>query len=87
MSPGMKKRIRAGAYTFPDKEWSKVSTEGKNKNNCLSEIKCLASFALLFFRVPAKKLIHDMFETSTDKRITIDDIMSNKWICVSKHLR
>lgn len=31
ISPGMKKRIRAGSYTFPEKEWSKVSIEGKIK--------------------------------------------------------
>ncbi len=28
ISPGMKKRIRAGEYTFPEKEWSKISPEG-----------------------------------------------------------
>lgn len=29
ISPGMKKRIRAGEYTFPESEWSKVSNEAK----------------------------------------------------------
>ena len=29
ISPGMQRKIKAGAYTFPDKEWSKVSVEGK----------------------------------------------------------
>ena len=28
MSPGMKKRIRQGDYTFPDPEWSNVSESG-----------------------------------------------------------
>ena len=28
MSPGMKKRIRQGDYTFPDPEWSNVSSSG-----------------------------------------------------------
>lgn len=30
ISPGMQRKIKAGAYTFPDKEWSKVSVEAKN---------------------------------------------------------
>jgi serine/threonine protein kinase len=30
ISPGMKKRIRAGQYDFPAAEWSAVSTEAKN---------------------------------------------------------
>jgi len=30
ISPGMKKRIRAGQYDFPAAEWSVVSTEAKN---------------------------------------------------------
>ena len=29
MSPGMKKRIRQGDYTFPDPEWSNVSESGE----------------------------------------------------------
>ena len=28
ISPGMKKRIRQGSYTFPDPEWTHVSKEG-----------------------------------------------------------
>ena len=28
ISPGMKKRIRQGQYSFPDPEWSNVSTQG-----------------------------------------------------------
>lgn len=28
ISPGMKKRIRSGQYTFPDPEWTAVSQEG-----------------------------------------------------------
>ena len=28
ISPGMKKRIRQGQYTFPDPEWTNVSSEG-----------------------------------------------------------
>lgn len=30
ISPGMKKRIRAGQYDFPKSEWSAVSSEAKN---------------------------------------------------------
>ncbi|CAK8685465.1 unnamed protein product [Clavelina lepadiformis] len=30
ISPGMKKRIRNGQYSFPDPEWSAVSAEGKS---------------------------------------------------------
>ena len=29
ISPGMKKRIRAGQYDFPDPEWKHVSRDGK----------------------------------------------------------
>ena len=29
ISPGMKKRIRQGQYTFPDAEWANVSSEGE----------------------------------------------------------
>lgn len=29
ISPGMKKRIRAGMYDFPDSEWKHVSKDGK----------------------------------------------------------
>ena len=28
ISPGMKKKIRAGDYKFPDKEWANISIEG-----------------------------------------------------------
>jgi serine/threonine protein kinase len=28
ISPGMKKRIRAGEYTFPENEWSQISSDG-----------------------------------------------------------
>ena len=31
ISPGMKKRIRAGEYTFPDNEWSEISNDGMKK--------------------------------------------------------
>lgn len=30
ISPGMKRRIKAGEYTFPDAEWSRVSKEAKD---------------------------------------------------------
>ena len=30
ISPGMKKRIRQGQYTFPAPEWTNVSKEGKD---------------------------------------------------------
>ena len=30
ISPGMKKKIRAGEYTFPDAEWKNVSQEAKD---------------------------------------------------------
>lgn len=29
ISPGMKKRIRAGQYDFPDTEWRHVSKDGE----------------------------------------------------------
>ena len=27
-TPGMKKRIRHGEYTFPDREWASISSDG-----------------------------------------------------------
>jgi mitogen-activated protein kinase-activated protein kinase 2 len=30
ISPGMKKRIKAGEYTFPEAEWGRVSPDAKN---------------------------------------------------------
>ena len=30
ISPGMKRRIKAGEYAFPDAEWSRVSQEAKD---------------------------------------------------------
>jgi len=29
LSPGMKRRIKAGEYAFPDAEWSRVSSDAK----------------------------------------------------------
>ena len=33
ISPGMKKRIREGQYTFPDSEWKDVSHQGEDSYN------------------------------------------------------
>ena len=41
ISPGMKKRIRNGQYSFPNPEWSDVSDEGKNSP--VAEISCYES--------------------------------------------
>lgn len=30
ISPGMKRRIKAGEFAFPENEWSRVSDEAKN---------------------------------------------------------
>ena len=36
ISPGMKKRIRQGQYTFPDPEWTNVTKNGiLNINNII----------------------------------------------------
>nr|CAI5847932.1 unnamed protein product [Callosobruchus analis] len=55
ISPGMKKRIRMGQYTFPDPEWMNVSQN-------------------------AKDLISGMLNIDPTKRLTIDEVMSNRWI-------
>jgi serine/threonine protein kinase len=57
ISPGMKKKIRAGDYKFPEREWSKISINAKN-------------------------LIEKMIIPAPEKRLTINEIMENKWICV-----
>lgn len=57
ISPGMKKRIRTGQYTFPDPEWS-----------CVSQC--------------AKDLIKEMLNVEPAKRLTITQVMNNKWIAV-----
>lgn len=58
ISPGMKKRIRTGQYTFPNPEWANVSQD-------------------------AKDLIKGMLRTDPEERLTIFDVMKNKWIVVS----
>ena len=40
ISPGMKKRIRAGEYSFPDNEWSQISSEGIHRKKAY-KIACL----------------------------------------------
>lgn len=55
ISPGMKKRIRLGQYTFPEPEWAKVTDD-------------------------AKDLIKGMLQIATGSRLTIDEVMANKWI-------
>ncbi|KAK7073949.1 MAP kinase-activated protein kinase 3 [Halocaridina rubra] len=55
ISPGMKKRIRTGQYTFPNPEWANVSHD-------------------------AKELIKGMLRTDPEERLTIFDVMKNKWI-------
>lgn len=55
ISPGMKKRIRAGQYEFPNPEWSNVSAD-------------------------AKDLIKGMLKTDPTRRLTIDEVIKNKWI-------
>ncbi|XP_068215426.1 MAP kinase-activated protein kinase 2-like isoform X1 [Palaemon carinicauda] len=55
ISPGMKKRIRTGQYTFPNPEWANVSQD-------------------------AKELIKGMLRTDPEERLTIFDVMKNKWI-------
>ena len=42
ISPGMKKRIRAGEYTFPENEWSQISSDGK-----YNEFKYKSKFKIL----------------------------------------
>lgn len=55
ISPGMKKRIRMGQFTFPNPEWQNVSQEAKN-------------------------LISGMLNIEPEKRLTIDQVISNRWI-------
>jgi mitogen-activated protein kinase-activated protein kinase 2 len=61
ISPGMKSRIRAGQYEFPNPEWQNVSTA-------------------------AKELIKAMLNVEPEKRITIDQVMRNSWIAVSRNI-
>ncbi|XP_013782541.1 MAP kinase-activated protein kinase 2-like [Limulus polyphemus] len=55
ISPGMKKRIRAGQYDFPYPEWKCVTQD-------------------------AKDLIHGLLMTDPAQRLTIEEVLSNKWI-------
>lgn len=59
ISPGMKKRIRTGQYTFPLPEWQNVSQA-------------------------AKDLINGMLNIDPAKRLTIDEVINNSWIAVSR---
>lgn len=38
ISPGMKKRIRNGEYTFPDAEWKNVTQEAKDLINEMLDV-------------------------------------------------
>lgn len=55
ISPGMKKRIRAGQYDFPNPEWKNVSGD-------------------------AKDLIRGLLRTDPTSRLTIEEVLSHKWI-------
>lgn len=55
ISPGMKKRIKGGEYSFPNPEWSAVSESAKN-------------------------LVKRLLTTDPEKRITINEFMSNAWV-------
>ncbi|XP_015918836.1 MAP kinase-activated protein kinase 2 [Parasteatoda tepidariorum] len=55
ISPGMKRRIRAGQYDFPNPEWENVSND-------------------------AKELIRGLLRTDPAKRLSIEEVMNNKWI-------
>uniref|UniRef100_A0A131XEN3 non-specific serine/threonine protein kinase n=1 Tax=Hyalomma excavatum TaxID=257692 RepID=A0A131XEN3_9ACAR len=55
ISPGMKKRIRAGQYDFPNPEWKNVSQD-------------------------AKDLIKGLLRTDPTQRLTIEEVLANKWI-------
>ncbi|XP_067129131.1 MAP kinase-activated protein kinase 2 [Centruroides vittatus] len=55
ISPGMKKRIRAGQYDFPEPEWTRVSKD-------------------------AKDLIQGLLRTDPTKRLSIEEVLNNKWI-------
>ncbi|XP_037579143.1 MAP kinase-activated protein kinase 2 isoform X2 [Dermacentor silvarum] len=55
ISPGMKKRIRAGQYDFPNPEWKNVSQD-------------------------AKDLIKGLLRTDPTQRLSIEEVLVNKWI-------
>jgi serine/threonine protein kinase len=66
ISPGMKKRIKAGEYTFPDAEWSRVSQDAKSlisgmletvpeKRSTIVDI-MRSSWISSYFNVPATPL-------------------------------
>ncbi|XP_037280798.1 MAP kinase-activated protein kinase 2 isoform X1 [Rhipicephalus microplus] len=55
ISPGMKRRIRAGQYDFPNPEWKNVSQD-------------------------AKDLIKGLLRTDPTQRLSIEEVLANKWI-------
>jgi serine/threonine protein kinase len=80
ISPGMKKRIRAGQYDFPDPEWRHVSRDGKHF------IINLYEFYLINYLFTAKDLIKGLLKTDPAQRLTIENVMKHNWIAVSFEL-
>ena len=75
ISPGMKKRIRQGQYTFPEAEWRNVSSEGKL--TVVFELICMLLVSL------AKDLIRQLLKTDPDARLKIGEVLKHSWIAVS----
>ena len=75
ISPGMKKRIRQGQYTFPEAEWGNVSSEGRHAD---------LVYKLLYELVlPAKDLIRHLLKTDPEARLKIGEVLKHPWIAVS----
>lgn len=59
ISPGMKKRIRHGQYTFPEREWSKVSKDGRHVNH--------TELFILLLKTEVSRDVHRCPEISRDE--------------------
>ena len=85
ISPGMKQRIRIGKYEFPDPEWTKVHNTLSSLFVYILANRFVYIFVYFFVQVSkdAKDLIKGMLKTNPQERLTIDDVIRNKWIAVS----
>ena len=74
LSQGMRRRIMAGEYDYPDKEWSKISSDAKDViARYILGIPCfqIELFYLSYFEIQTKKYwarVHDVqAERSKDR--------------------
>ncbi|XP_077485700.1 MAP kinase-activated protein kinase 2 isoform X1 [Amblyomma americanum] len=96
ISPGMKKRIRAGQYDFPNPEWKNVSQDGQMRRRCPMVsvsphceqfgsgprpwLNLRALVQVQPILIRAKDLIRGLLRTDPAQRLNIEEVLAHKWI-------